>query len=161
MATLSVGGTTVFDGSALQSGVTFPTGTPIKIYNSIEKNQISMTANTNIVVLTAPTISPASNSSKFMITASVFCSTHNNETIGFLYKGGSELTAATSTSSHISNTDARRGWFGVGGAEATWYTLPATAQYLDSPGTGSDIIYTVVINSTGSISYLNRSSGTS
>jgi len=54
MATLSVGGTTVFDGSALQSGVTFPAGHVIQtVSNQVTASSTARTVNSFAKVVRA------------------------------------------------------------------------------------------------------------
>jgi hypothetical protein len=82
MATLSVGGTTIFDGSALQSGVTgtlttgvtFPAGHTLQVVSYYTDTQGSQTITTSDTVVNSMTIdvTPKGTNSDFLITVRWF-----------------------------------------------------------------------------------------
>ena len=122
MATLSVGGTTIFDGSALQSGAvltsaTFPAGHVVKVYNKVFKARQGISrssgeastavADSDYVLigtgatgtsgdpLEITTDIPQSDSSKFIINSSVHISANNNDSMYLrIYGGGAFITDA-------------------------------------------------------------------
>ena len=170
MATLSVGGTTVFDGSATQgltTATTFPAGMPIKVHSATYTGHAQIaTANTFTTVggtstgnLSITTGTPASSGSKYLFMAHISHSITNAGCTTFrFYDGSTAIDDALSDASGV----IVRGSFGPG----HWSTGPSTypvvvssMNYLYSPA--SALSLTLSVKGTmdaASVQYYNRPS---
>ena len=162
MATLSVGGTTVFDGSALQSAVTgspnlnlttglansntqFPAGHVLQVVTDTysTENNVSITTSWRTTNLGA-TITPTSASSNILVLVSngaVYLNTSGVTCIQTVFRGGTLTahTAATGTNIGHASYGLTATYFG----NAYPQFLPMHCSHLDSPNTTSATNYTV------------------
>ena len=158
MATLSVGGTTVFDGSALQSGVTGGEGlTNIQMDSGILTTGSSITttitahADTGFGVLT---VTPRTTSAKVFLnwTTSTWTSSDSYAIEFFVYRsiaGGAYALISPNDTWGLIHNDR-------GGP------TPASISWNDEPNTLNEVLYKLYVNlhSAGGTGYVLRSSAT-
>ena len=141
MATLTVGGTTVFDGATLQSGAvltsaTFPAGHSVQMVQSVKQDSFSTVGQAEVLVTGYNcSITPAKAGSKILVNWNFDTSTSTSLTCyAYLERkiGGADwakLTAAMGTPSGTSNSAA----ISHAGGENAWEMQKRTGMYLDSP----------------------------
>jgi hypothetical protein len=169
MATLSVGGTTVFDGATLQSGAvltsaTFPGeinssgggGHVLQVVSTTITDQLSYTSQNiyyDIAGLTA-TITPSFTSSKILIMCDVAIANANSNGYVALLRGSSFVGVGPSSGSRSRVSSSNFYNSGTNQLDG------ATFQYLDSPSTTSATTYKVQsITDSSQATYVNRTPG--
>lgn len=168
MATLSVGGTTVFDGATLQAAsltsATFPAGHILQVLDSKKTDTSSVNNNAWTDIggtdqngggsIWCCKITPKSTSSKILVCAGVVIGKKNgNNSASLLF-----LRNSTSIFKGDAAGSRTQTWnFGYGNSNI-WGTQ-ASVQFLDSPSTLSEVTYKLQHRSEGSsyYSYINRS----
>ena len=169
MATLSVGGTTVFDGSALQSGVTgdvsgvttFPAGMVIQTLNDVQVNTQAFTSSTFTDSRLIIPITPKRTGSKMLLMTDVKVSWNIGVSQAGMKitrhpAGGSEVDVKVGTVTS-GNQIPVNGHFYIG---LQGGMIPMTSILLDELTVTKDVVitYTVQIsslNNAGTI-YINR-----
>ena len=147
--------------------VTLPTasttlGRILNVWNDL-KADTSSTSSTSFVDIgnLDLTVSPASTSSKFLITATLnlcYNNTGGYDGLGRLVKVISGTTTPIGNSTSSPNGESQNGFLHVSGQNSTFETNCGTVTYLDSPNTTSNILYKVQFKSaSGSYTcYCNR-----
>ena len=173
MATLAVGGTTVFDGATLQSGAvltsaTFPVGHVLQVKSTVipERNSTAVTdtTGTGADVGLNVTITPVSSTSDFFIQLHVgIVSSASSNSNGFI------LSKGTSSISDASKIAGANGADNAGNATGVWvrgtkwtqdanHALGVSAQYLDTVSGSSVRTYKAgLVSQTSVVTYINRS----
>ena len=168
MATLAVGGTTVFDGATLQSGAvltsaTFPVGHILQVKSTFETDRNSSTDTSTSGIGTDcglnVTITPVSSTSDFLITLSIgVWGSPDSNTIGMiLSKDGTKIGNGIDSSS-------RNGCF-CRGVKFSWndtnHCDGATAHYLDTVSGSVQRVYKCGLVAQGGTAYINRNGSNS
>jgi len=173
MATLSVGGTTVFDGSATQgltSATTFPVGHVLQsLTTDVSSNSVTCTTSANVFT-TVPTlqvaITPSATSSKILVIVYIGAFNFSSTNYGIAGMGAFQRKIASGSFTNI----------GLGSGNATWngtfslnqdsndqYYGGLTAQCSDAPSTTSACTYAIGVadhNNDARTFYLNRKNTT-
>jgi hypothetical protein len=146
MATLSVGGTTVFDGATLQSGAvltsaTFPAGHVLQVLIDEDATQQTFASTTYTSTDLSIAITPSSTSSKILCQWSMEAIIGNGEGYGVqLYssKDGAVYTSGT--------------WYDIYNSAGGSMRLRGWWAYLDSPSTNTAVTYSIKVASHDSMS---------
>ena len=163
MATLSVGGTTVFDGATLQSGAVFPTGHVLQVKCTPVTDRSSSvdtdTSGTGTDCGLNVTITPVSSTSDFLIMLGigVWGSAAANSIGMILSKDGVKIGNGIDSSSR--NGVWIRGVKFVSDDNHSW---GISAHYLDTAsGSGQRVYKCGMISQTSSAAYINMSGNNS
>ena len=157
MATLAVGGTTVFDGATLQSGVsfssgtTFPAGHIIQVVQTVKTDTWSTTANGNspqLITGFSRTITPSATSSKILVQCSLYAGASAYSHYIWVKHNGSGSYNNLSNGSDASVGDTSSAtcpvmFGGQGGTAEADEASTATMTFLDSPSKDSLFTYQV------------------
>ena len=154
MATLSVGGTTVFDGSALQSGVTgspvltlpstttFPDGHVVQVVTNTYGTSVVSNTTTLIDTGLFCEITPSNNTNKILVMVGLSGLRKTGNTNFHI-----QLVRAANGSSNLTPVIHKASRWDLYTADSTEQRNGLSFHYLDSPGTASATNYKVVFAS--------------
>ena len=132
---LSVTGTisgTVGSSSTIQSGTTFPAGMVLRVFYQTSTGDISVSSGTTIVTGVTQTLTPLSNTNKFLIMYSCNGRFNSGSDTAFemqVYKGGSAIGGIAKLNN-----------FSSGNVN---FPCSGSGSFLDSPSTDSEITYDI------------------
>ena len=150
MATLSVGGNTLFSGSSIDKGA-FPQNSILQVQQGMFTGTVIIASQSFVAIhddLKA-IITPSSTSSKILISCAVYAGSAGGAEIcaGQLFKNGSLLSGATNQKSSPGNRVPA--WWSVGPGYDNHAQSCAHATYLDSPNTTNPTTYQIYARSYG------------
>jgi hypothetical protein len=142
--------------TALPAAIT--TGKVINYYSNVNTSQ-STVSNSTTTVVTSPNITPASTSSKFIITATINHGSENPNGAIFMYRelsGYNDLSPVQSISGNFGTTGNVKDLDEE--SAVTTYSMATWSQtFVDSPNTTSQLNYTCRISAgSGCTVYINR-----